>query len=99
MHDGKRGGGQGCEDSFLYGGKLLHIRSTHRPLTAYQNEFFRDNLQPMIIPALLAGGILKPIKQKIVQGATLLERGQKALDMLRKKEVSGERLVWRVSEA
>ncbi|PMD28157.1 hypothetical protein NA56DRAFT_695911 [Hyaloscypha hepaticicola] len=65
----------------------------------YQNESFRDNLQPTIIPALLAYGMLKPIKQKVVEGATLLERGQKALDMLRRKEISGERLVWRISEA
>jgi hypothetical protein len=47
---------------------------------------------------LLSDGVLKPNKQNIVEGETLLERGQKALDMLRRKEVSGERLVWRVSE-
>jgi hypothetical protein len=43
--------------------------------------------------------MLKPIKQKRVEGAALLERGQKVLDMLQKKEVSDERLFWRVSEA
>jgi len=63
-----------------------------------KNDFFRENLQPTIIPALLADGVLRPNKQKIVEGATLLERGQKALDMLRRKEVSAERLVWRVSD-
>jgi len=46
---------------------------------------------------LLAKGIVKPNKQKIVEGETLLERGQNALDMLRRKEASAERLVWRVS--
>ena len=50
------------------------------------------------MPALLAEGVVKPQRQKIVGGATLLERAQKAMDMLRRKEVSGERLVWRVAE-
>lgn len=62
-----------------------------------KNEFFREHIQPDIVPALLADGIVKPNKQRIVEGETLLERGQKAVDMLRRKEVSGERLVWRVS--
>jgi hypothetical protein len=41
--------------------------------------------------------MIKPNKQKIVEGETLLQRAQTALDMLRRKEVSAERLVWRVS--
>jgi hypothetical protein len=45
---------------------------------------------------LLEGGIIKPNKQKIIEGETLLERAQAALDTLRRKEVSAERLVWRV---
>jgi hypothetical protein len=49
------------------------------------------------VPALLRDGIVKPNKQKIVEGGTLLERAQTALDMLRRKEVSAERLVWRVT--
>lgn len=53
---------------------------------------------PDIVPALLAKGIVKPNRQRIVEGRTLLERAQKALDALRRKEVSGERLVWRVAE-
>lgn len=48
---------------------------------------------------LLREGIVTPQRQKIVEGDTLLERAQKALDMLRRKEVSMERLVWRVSES
>jgi hypothetical protein len=45
----------------------------------------------------LAEGVIKPNRQKIVEGETLLERAQNALNMLRKKEASAERLVWRVS--
>lgn len=52
----------------------------------------------MIMPTLLAEGIVKPNKVKIVEGKTMLHRAQAAIDMLRRKEVSGERLVWRISE-
>jgi hypothetical protein len=45
----------------------------------------------------LAEGVIKPNKQKIVEGEMLLERAQNASNMLRKKEASAERLVWRVS--
>jgi hypothetical protein len=63
----------------------------------YKNEFFKEHLQSTIIPQLLAESVIKPNKQKIVEGETLLERAQNALNMLR-KEVSAERLVWRVSD-
>ena len=47
---------------------------------------------------MLANGIVKPQRQKIMEGASMLERAQNALDMLRRKEVSGERLVWKVAD-
>jgi hypothetical protein len=50
------------------------------------------------MPTMLAEGIVAPQKQKLVEGATMLERAQRAMDMLRRKEVSMERLVWRVSD-
>ncbi len=50
------------------------------------------------MPTLLAEGVVAPNKQRIIEGKTLLERAQKAMDALRRKEVSGERLVWRVAE-
>jgi hypothetical protein len=50
------------------------------------------------MPTMLKEGIVRPQKQKLVEGATLLERAQTAMDMLRRKEASMERLVWRVSE-
>lgn len=67
-------------------------------IAAQQNEFHAKHLQSEIMPALVEKGIIKPNKQKIVEGKTLLERAQNALNALRRKEVSGERLVWRVSE-
>jgi hypothetical protein len=47
---------------------------------------------------MLKDGIVTPQKQRLVEGTTLLERAQKAMDMLRRREPSMERLVWRVSE-
>ncbi|RDL38848.1 uncharacterized protein BP5553_03188 [Venustampulla echinocandica] len=63
-----------------------------------ENEVFKERLQPEIMPTLLAEGIIKPNKYRVVEGTTLLERAQAALDALRRKEVSGERLVWKVAE-
>ncbi|KAF3003425.1 hypothetical protein E8E13_001272 [Curvularia kusanoi] len=63
------------------------------------NEFFKQHLQSEIMPTMLKEGIVHPQRQKIVEGATLLERAQKAMDMLRRKEASMERLVWRVSDS
>ncbi|KAL8898533.1 MAG: hypothetical protein Q9207_006648 [Kuettlingeria erythrocarpa] len=69
-----------------------------RVLTARQDPFLAFHLQPEIMPTLLAQGVIWPNKQRMIEGATLLERAQKALDILRRKEVSGERLVWRVAQ-
>jgi hypothetical protein len=63
-----------------------------------KNKFLADNLQTYIIPSLLAGGIIKPNKYLLVEGATMLERAEKALDLLRRKVPSAERLVWRVND-
>lgn len=50
------------------------------------------------MPAMLEQGIVKPNNYRIVDGPTLLARAQAALDIMRRKEVSGERLVWRVAD-
>ena len=63
-----------------------------------ENVFFKDNLQPVIMPQMLRIGAVKPNRQRIVQGKSLLERAETAMGLLRRKEVSGERLVWRVWE-
>ncbi|EON69675.1 hypothetical protein W97_08927 [Coniosporium apollinis CBS 100218] len=63
-----------------------------------ENEFFAVHLQPDILPAVLSQGIVKPNDYRIVQGPTLLARAQAALEALRRKEVSGERLVWRIAD-
>ncbi|TDZ36788.1 Deshydrogenase mlcG [Colletotrichum spinosum] len=63
-----------------------------------KNQLFKDKMQTEIIPTLLEQGIVRPNPHRIVEGATLLERAQDAIVLLRNKAVSGERLVWRVSE-
>ena len=63
-----------------------------------QNEFLKEKLQSEIMPKVLEGGIIEPNEQVIVEGKTLLERAEKAMSMLRKKQVSGGRLVWRIAE-
>ncbi|KAF2020178.1 GroES-like protein [Aaosphaeria arxii CBS 175.79] len=62
------------------------------------NEFFKYHLQPEIMYTMLKERAVRPNNQRIIEGKTLLERAQNALDTLRRKEVSGERLVWRVAE-
>ncbi|KAK4153949.1 chaperonin 10-like protein [Chaetomidium leptoderma] len=63
-----------------------------------KNEFFKNHLQPEIVPALLEQGVIQPNKQRIVEGKTMLERAQNALNLLRDQAVSGEKLVWRVAD-
>ncbi|KAK8924858.1 putative alcohol dehydrogenase [Metarhizium anisopliae] len=63
-----------------------------------ENEFFKEHLQPEIVPTLLAQGVVQPNRYREIEGKNMVERAQKALDELRNRSVSGERLVWRVSD-
>jgi NADPH:quinone reductase-like Zn-dependent oxidoreductase len=62
------------------------------------NPFLANKLQTEIMPAVLRMGIIKPNDIVVVEGETVLQRAEKALGMLRNKEVSGARLVWAVAE-
>jgi len=50
------------------------------------------------MPTMLEQGIVKPNAYRLIEGDTLLERAQGAMDKMRRKEASGERFVWRVAE-
>ncbi|KAK4240651.1 chaperonin 10-like protein [Achaetomium macrosporum] len=76
----------------------VQLRGT-RTFFYAKNEFFRDHLQPEIVPALLEQGVVQPNKHRVVEGNTVLERAENALKLLRNQAVSGERLVWRIAEA
>lgn len=43
-------------------------------------------------------GIVKPNRYLLVEGKTMLERAERALDLLRRKVPSAERLVWRIND-
>lgn len=62
-----------------------------------QNEMFREKLQTEMMPTLLAQGIVKPNRYRIVEGQTLLERATKGLNAMR-EGASGEKVIWRVSD-
>ncbi|KAJ0165269.1 Zinc-binding alcohol dehydrogenase domain-containing protein cipB [Colletotrichum tanaceti] len=81
-------------DEWAEGVELRGVR-THFYLA---NRFFNEKMQREIVPTLLEQGVIKPNKQRIVEGATMLERAQKAIELLRRKYPSGERLVWKVSD-
>ena len=62
------------------------------------NELLKETLQTEIMPWALETGVVEPNEQVIVEGKTLLDRAQKAMDILRDRNVSGARLVWRIAE-
>ncbi|KAI8966274.1 GroES-like protein [Daldinia sp. FL1419] len=64
----------------------------------WRNPLFKEKLQLEIMPQMLAAGHVVPNRIRVVEGRTLLERATKALQLLRTGGVSGEKLVWRVSE-
>ncbi|ODA81932.1 hypothetical protein RJ55_00437 [Drechmeria coniospora] len=86
-------------------GVILRGARTHHYLevgpvptgSRWRNEYFKQKLQSEIIPALLAQKVVEPNRQRVVEGASMVERAQKALALLRSRAVSGERLVWRVA--
>jgi len=83
------------EVSFAKGVELVPVGSKFYQT---QNEYLKRELQPKIIPDLLAKGLIKPNRFRELQGATLLENVATAVDLLRRGEVSGERLVYKVAK-
>ncbi|KAI5466719.1 chaperonin 10-like protein [Mariannaea sp. PMI_226] len=77
-------------------GVILRGVRTHNYLN---NEFYKEKLQSEIVPTLMREKIVSPNRYRVVEGSTAVERAQNALDILRRRDVSGERLIWRVSEA
>ncbi|KAL8764001.1 MAG: hypothetical protein Q9184_000289 [Pyrenodesmia sp. 2 TL-2023] len=69
-----------------YGYRKVIATASPRNFDLVKDPFLASHLQPEIMPTLLTQGIVRPNKPKIVEGATLLERAQKALDILRRKE-------------
>ncbi|KAF2665699.1 NAD(P)-binding protein [Microthyrium microscopicum] len=62
-----------------------------------KDEFAANNLQPVVMPALLQSGDIEPASYRIMEGKDMLERAEKALSLFRSGAVSGERLIWSTS--
>ncbi|KAH7041503.1 chaperonin 10-like protein [Microdochium trichocladiopsis] len=63
-----------------------------------RTHFFAENyLQREVMPTMLAQRNVVPNRFRVVEGATMLERANNAIRELR-RGVSGEKLIWRVSD-
>ncbi|KAK7909184.1 Zinc-binding dehydrogenase, partial [Apiospora marii] len=63
-----------------------------------KSAFFREKLASEMVPALLARGVVRPQRYRLVEGGSILEREEGALRVMREGGVSGVKLVWRTSE-
>ncbi|KAK4170136.1 chaperonin 10-like protein [Cladorrhinum sp. PSN259] len=63
-----------------------------------QNTFFKEHFHRDIMPTLLEQGVVEPNPQRLIEGKTVLERAHNALNLLRSRAPSGEKLVWRVAD-
>ncbi|KAF4554193.1 Zinc-binding dehydrogenase-like protein 18 [Elsinoe fawcettii] len=63
-----------------------------------QNEFHARNLQSVIVPKLVAEGIIRPNRIREIEGENMLERAEKALSLLRNRVVRGEKLVFALDD-
>ncbi|TLD15159.1 hypothetical protein PspLS_10661 [Pyricularia sp. CBS 133598] len=75
----------------------VNLRGVRTFLVYKNSDFFREKLASHIMPEVLAQGIVRPQRYRVIEGKTMLERGENALDALR-DGVSGEKLVWRTND-
>jgi len=65
----------------------------------YQKDpAWKERLQPQVMPDLVGKGLIKPNRYRLVEGATLLERSQKAFDIFKRGETTPERLVVKIAD-
>ncbi|KAH8926694.1 GroES-like protein [Atractiella rhizophila] len=82
------------EQQFKEGVEVIGIR-TH---FWQRNELFKTKLQTEIIPWVLEKGIVKANDVVEVEGEDMLARASKALDLVRRQQLSGKRAVFEVSK-
>ncbi|KAJ7283230.1 chaperonin 10-like protein [Mycena rebaudengoi] len=63
-----------------------------------ENQYLKDNLMSKILPQLLANGIIKPNKVRLLDQGTFKERVAVGLDLLRNNTISGEKIIVKVSD-
>ncbi|KAJ7699623.1 chaperonin 10-like protein [Mycena rosella] len=72
--------------------KIMYVRT----FTYRQNEYLKENLMPVILPQLLAAGIIQPNRVRLLEQGTFKERVAAGLDLLRNNRVSGEKVIVKV---
>ncbi|KAF7308210.1 PKS-ER domain-containing protein [Mycena chlorophos] len=82
------------ENHFAEGVAIKYVKT----FTYHQNnEFLKNELMSKILPPLLAKGIITPNRVRLLdRGATLKERVEEGLDLLRNNKVSGEKIIVKV---
>lgn len=73
--------------------KLVGVRT----LLYQQNEYLRDNLMPKILPRLLEEAIIQPNRVRLFDQGSLQDRCQEALDVVRNRQVNGEKAIVKVA--
>jgi len=64
----------------------------------YQKDpVWKERLQPKVMPDLVGKGLIRPNQHRLVEGAMLLERTQKAFDIFKRGEATAERLVVKIA--
>jgi len=67
-----------------------------RTFTFQENPVVKETLLPRILPKLLAEGLIKPSRVRLIENGALKERAETALDLLRNNKISGEKVVVKV---
>lgn len=62
-----------------------------------QDKYMKENLTSKILPDLLAKGLVKPDRIRLLREGTLKERVEVGLDLLRNNKISGEKVVVQIN--
>nr|GAT55243.1 predicted protein [Mycena chlorophos] len=83
------------ENRFAQGVELKYVKT----FTYHQNnDVLKNELMSKILPPVLAKGIIMPNRVRLLdRGATLKERVEEGLDLLRNNKVSGENIIVKVA--
>ncbi|PFH46263.1 hypothetical protein AMATHDRAFT_70233 [Amanita thiersii Skay4041] len=62
----------------------------------HEDEYLKENLMPKILPQLLEAGVIRPVRVRLMDKGSFLERVEEGLELLRTNKVSGEKVVVKV---
>ena len=84
--------------TYLEVSPCIHISKSLVVKEEIKDAYLKENLMPKILPACLESGIIKPSRMRLLDRGTFKDRVKTGLDLLRKLEVRGEKLVVEVAE-